>query len=135
MPQYLTTHKNNGVNDALEIEVVDEPGAGGAPHHYLISGFDTTSNKSDPFVAKHGQPGHYATILFQNGPIGEVGVNGITHEVLLAILIDRMEAFQRGPYACDFNDGALKNLEAALAVLEARTRERVSRGVEGTHEQ
>lgn len=129
----LTSHQVNGANEALKIEVLDEPGSGGASHHYRISGFNTESNPSDPFVHRHGSPAQYATVLFQNGPIGEVGVNGITHEALLAILIDRLEAFQRGPFANEYNQGALTSLVTAKEFLHARTRHRQARGVEGTH--
>ena len=37
-------------------------------------------------------------IRFQNGPIAEAGVNGLTHEALLAVLEDRLVGFQSGPY-------------------------------------
>jgi hypothetical protein len=72
-------------------------------------------------------------IEFQNGPIKEVGVNGLTHEVLLAILADRLRCFQAGAFANEFNAEALSHIEAAQAALQARTRERMSRNVEGTH--
>jgi hypothetical protein len=38
----------------------------------------------------------FGQALFQNGPIAEVGVNGVTHEVLLAIVADRLRSFQKG---------------------------------------
>lgn len=74
---------------------------------------------------------------FQRGPIKETGVNGITHEVLLAILIDRLKGFQSGAFACPENAMALAHLEAALEMLHSRTRtrKRMARGVEGTNEQ
>jgi hypothetical protein len=74
-------------------------------------------------------------LFFQNGPVKESGegVNGITHEVLFAILIDRLDGFQAGQYANDFNARALTYLRDALNQLHARTREREARGVEGTH--
>jgi hypothetical protein len=130
----LTGHKVNPANDVLKIEVLDEPGAGGANHLYHITGFSSRSNASDPWTARHGQPAEHSTILFQNGPIAEVGVNGITHEALLAILIDRLEAFQAGPYANDYNATALSHLQSAQGALLDRTRERMARSVEGTHQ-
>lgn len=133
MPRELTGHKVNGCNDTLKIEVMDEPGSGGACHHYRITGFNTKTNPSDPFVARHGAPAEHSTVLFQNGPINEVGVNGITHEVMLAILIDRLEGFQKGPYAHGYNADALSSLRSAQASLQQRTRDRLARGVEGTH--
>lgn len=127
-------HKVNPANDRLEIRVVDEPGAGGANHLYMIEGFDTANNPSDPFVQRHGQAAKHSTILFQNGPINEAGVNGITHEALIAILCDRLRAFQRGPYACRENALALTKLEEAQHWMQHRTKARMSRGVEGTHQ-
>lgn len=73
------------------------------------------------------------TILFQNGPIAENGVNGVTQEVLLAIIIDRLESFQKGPFACRDNAVALTHLETAKLWLFKRTLDRMQRGVEGTH--
>jgi hypothetical protein len=131
----LTTHIVDGdsANHQLKIEVLDEPGAGGACHLYRISGFDTKTNPSDPFKETFGQPATDARRLFQNGPIKEVGVNGTTQEAELAILIDRMECFQAGPYANNDNEQALFHLRGALECLQRRTKERMKRGVEGTH--
>lgn len=117
----LTGHKVNPANDVLLVEAIDGPGPGGASHEYTIT--------TPP-------PNGVATVIkFQNGPINEAGVNGITHEALLAILIDRMEGFQSGPYANSYNAAALDHLRSAQGVLLDRTRERMSRGVEGTHKQ
>ncbi len=127
----LTGHKVNPANDILTIEVRDEPGAGGAHHRYVILGYHDLSNPSRP---AHRQADTSVELLFQNGPIAEVGVNGITHEALLAILIDRLEHFQAGPYANDYNQIALDHLKGAQNALQARTRERMDRGVEGTHQ-
>ena len=126
----IDTHKVNPANDRLTITVMDRPGAGGASHLYLIEGFDTRGNPSDI-----GEPHMVAVpILFQNGPIPEAGVNGLTHEALLAIVADRLQSFQSGPYANEFNAAALQHVEAAQAALQARTKSRMARGVEGTHQ-
>ncbi len=129
----LTDHivEGDSVNHQLRITVLDEPGAGNACHAYEIKGADYSGNASNPndfFSSKDDE-----IILFQNGPIKEVGVNGVTHEALLAILIDRMRGFQAGQYACRDNAVALTHLEEALMWLQRRTRERIKRGVEGTH--
>lgn len=132
----LSGHQVNPANDVLRIDVMDAPGAGGAHHRYLISGFDTTSNPSNPLAelpmpmaCYHGQE-----VLFQNGPIGAAGVNGITHEALLAILIDRLECFQAGAFHSYYNEQALAALRTAQEALHARTKERMARNVEGTHQ-
>src|SRR5438105_313963 len=78
----LHDHKVNPVNDTLKITVIDPPGAGNASHLYQI---DVPT-------------GPNVTVNFQNGPIGEHGVNGITQEALLAIVMDRLRSFQSGPF-------------------------------------
>lgn len=112
----ITSHIVNPVNDKLQIMVTDEPGAGGANHEYMVTGFDAG-----------GQ--HY--VRFQNGAIAEHGVNGITQEVLLAIVADRLEAFQAGPFACKENARALDYVRDAMTWLASRTKARMERGVEG----
>ena len=127
----LTGHKVNGCNDALKIEALDEPGSGGANHDYAISFYD---ERGGHYRSPSSDRDHRNCIIsFQNGPIAEVGVNGVTHEALLAILIDRLESFQAGPYKCEENAAALSHLQAAQAALKSRTEKRMARGVEGTH--
>lgn len=134
MQRQLHGHKVNQANEKLTITVLDEPGSGGANHLYQIEGFDTDSNVSCPFVARYGESAKHSTVLFQNGPIKEVGVNGVTHEALLAIIIDRIEAYQKGSFACPENSMALNALRLAQEALHLRTVLRYERGVEGTHE-
>ncbi len=110
---------------------MDDPGQGGACHLYQIHNYNTDTNVSRMEVA--GLHPTVLSVLFQNGPIKEVGVNGVTHEALIAVVIDRMRSFQAGPYACQANADALAALEIALFHLQTRTRERIARGVEGTH--
>jgi hypothetical protein len=136
MTRELTDHIVNPANDKLKITVEDAPGAGGACHLYSIRGFDPGSNlsaKSQHFLGG-GDIIDSVSLLFQNGPIAEVGVNGVTHEALIAILIDRLRCFQAGPYACEENGTALFHLLNAQASLHSRTLARMSRGVEGTHQ-
>lgn len=129
----LEDHKVNPANNTLTVTVMDEPGSGGANHLYKITGFDSQTNPSDPWTAAHGQSAVHAHVLFQNGPINEVGVNGVTHETLLAILCDRMRGFQAGPYASADNAEALACMEQAQTALQRRTKARMLRGVEGIH--
>lgn len=113
----LTDHKVNPANDQLIVQAIDEPGSGGANHKYIVGGF----------------PSGPTLIDFQNGPINEAGVNGLTHEVLLAIVADRLRSFQQGPFASRYNALALTHIEEAQNWLNRRTLERMRRGVEGTH--
>jgi hypothetical protein len=123
----ITTHKINPVNDVLKISVLDEPGAGGANHHYMVTLPDWTRAPDGS-----GAKGVW-DINFQNGPIAESGVNGLTQEVLLAIVADRLNSFQEGPFACRENEVALEKVQEAIEVLHSRTKARMQRGVEGTH--
>lgn len=134
MSRKVTDHVINPTNDRITITVVDEPGSGGASHLYQIEGFDTSTNKSDPFTARHGAPAKHSTVLFQNGGIAEAGVNGVTQEVLLAIVADRLRSFQSGPYPSRENALALTKVEEALHWLQKRTLDRMRRGVEGKQE-
>ncbi len=125
----LNDHKVNPANDTLTITVVDEPGSGGANHRYEITGFNSETNASESGIDDRDR----VSILFQNGPIAEAGVNGVTHEALLAIVADRLRSFQKGPYSCKANACALTHIEEAMHWLQQRTIERMRRGVEGTH--
>lgn len=106
----------------LDIQVLDEPGAGGANHQYQVSWGKGEAIPLD----------QTCFIGFQNGAIKEAGVNGITQEALLAIVIDRLRSFQQGPFSCRENAVALTKIEEALMWLQRRTVARIKRGVEGT---
>ena len=119
----INDHKVNPANDKLTIEVLDEPGAGGANHVYQVRGYHSKEADETAVV-----------IRFQNGPINENGINGLTQEVLLAIVADRLRSFQAGPFACRENALALTKIEEAQHWLHSRTLARMQRGVEGTHQ-
>lgn len=114
----LTAHKANGLNEAIRIFVTDEPGPGGAHHAYELIGAGPT-----------------VRIEFQKGPIKEAGYNGLSNEALLAIVADRLECFQRGPFKCKDNEDALSMVKGGLTCLLKRTKARVAQGVEGTNVQ
>lgn len=121
----IKTHVVNGLNESLLIGVLDDPGHGGASHQYQIRKFVRNEDDSTADV-------ELVQIHFQNGPIAEHGVNGVSQEALLAIVRDRLDCFQRGPFACHENQMALEHIIAAMASLRLRTRDRIARGVEGT---
>ena len=84
---------------------------GNIPHNYRITAEDK----------------HTCQIHFQEGPVKDVGINGITHEALLAVLRDRLLHFQAGSYACTENDVALHHISSAIAALNCRTEKRIIR--------
>lgn len=119
----ITTHQTNECNSAIAIAAAEADPKTGGCHEYMLT-----------IAADHGRARDTLLLRFQNGPIQEVGVNGITNEALLAVLIDRLEGFQAGPFACAENAEALAMLREAQHWLKARTMSRQERGVEGTHE-
>ena len=90
-----------------------------APHHFTVT--ETGTGKV------------LANVDFQEGPIKEVGVNGIHNEDLIAMVIARLEGFQNSEYRCRDNQVAITHLETALLWLRKRTMGREKRNVEGTH--
>lgn len=118
MSHDITSHKVNPLNDKLVVRATDDPGPGGANHRYVVYG--PPSTMADLYIN------------FQNGGIAEAGINGVTHEVLIAIVLDRLHAFQKGVFACRENALAITKLEEAQHWLFHRTLERTQRGVEGT---
>jgi hypothetical protein len=122
MSKWIKTHNviDNDPND-LKIRVVDEPGPGGAHHVYNIFA---------NMIKDNNQICSFSTaIAFQKGPIFEHGINGVTNEALLALVIHRLECLQAGPFACHENQEALDNARLSLEALKNRTRERLSRNL------
>jgi len=114
-----------GQDGLTEIEIMDQPGEGGASHVYEIQ---STFDPDDPPITACRM---FAKINFQQGPIREAGLNGCFIEDLLKIVIDRLECFQKGLFRCDENDWALSICYDALRCLDHRTEDRKQRGVEG----
>lgn len=116
---WVNDHKTNGCNERIEIEAHPSPNGAWDKPCYTVTIDD-------------GQNGKTIDVRFQHGPIKEVGVNGLTNEVLLAIVIDRLRGFQSGPFSCRENAIALTKVEESLLWMHKRTLGRVERGVEGT---
>lgn len=98
----------SGLNELINIGVMDEPGAGGASHFYRL----------EPM----GPQPLPVYIGFQQGPVEPTGPNGVSMEALLAVVADRLEGFASGPFPSDENASALKCVTAALYWLHARTK-------------
>ncbi len=78
--------------------------------------------------------GTVMTVNFQNGPVRESGVNGMTNEALLAILIHRTK-YLNDQFPCRENALAITKMEEALMWFEKRTADRMKRGVEGLNQE
>lgn len=70
------------------------------------------------------------TLKFQMGGVALKGVNGITNEALIAVLMHRIEFLNR-LFPSPENFRAIEHLQGALDQLELRTARRMTRGVEG----
>jgi len=97
-----------------------DPNAGGASHKYAI---------------QFGGPTEVCVIQFQHGPRGVEGSTpGVFEDALLAILEDRLAAFQAGPFSCTENANALTAIRDARAFQAERTGARIAKGVLGLNE-
>src|ERR1700676_4336657 len=104
----ITSHKVAGnEKNELFIMVTDEPDPiGRACHDYHI--YTTPDPEGLQFCES------IAEISFQNGPIPANRINGVTNEVLLALVSDRLSCFQSGPFACEANADALTLISEAM---------------------
>lgn len=90
----------------------------GGVHHYAV-----VESKNGTILSE---------VRFQNGPVKEAGINGVHNEDLLLMVLNRLQHFQDGPFACRENALAITKIEEAVMWLRKRTLDRQVRGVEGT---
>jgi len=102
-----------------------------APNHFFV-----VKSGSDPKDIEHRHiysGGLLSGIHFQEGPIKEESINGVYNEDLIAMVITRLEHFQKSEFACRDNAIAITKLEEAMLWMRKRTMAREKRGVVGTH--
>lgn len=116
-------HDGHGLAESITIEADDlDPNGGMASHRYLVY------MRSDP----ESEAAMVATIQFQQGPRNVAGSKaGVLDSVLLAIVIDRMRAFNAGPFSTRENSLVMTKCQEALHWLKHRADERAQRGVLG----
>lgn len=115
MKKLITIQKRENLN---EVYAVDEKGNGGANHVYEIRSND----------------GGYLNIQFQDGPRNVEGSKtGILDTDLLEVVRHRMQCFQAGPFATEYNSKALEHIELALMWMNRRVEDRIERNVLGTN--
>lgn len=123
--------KKEVLRDRSQEKVVD---IGSQRYTRVFSLDDHNFNAHHLYAIRDADTGETLTeINFQLGPIKEHGVNGIHHEDLIAICLDRLQHLNQGRFSCRQNALAITKLEEALLWLRDRTRERDNRGVEGTN--
>lgn len=124
----VTAHQTAGLDpltDALQI-LSDAPDTqnGHGTHHYICQIFDESR--------KAGTPQPFSVVNFQHGPRGDATSSpGITSLALLAVLVDHLQSFQAGPYACRENALAITALEEARGWILKRVIDRKRRNVLG----
>lgn len=120
------------VSDAAGAKTIDAYAVderSNAPKRFVISGFDASTNPA----AEAGDNLNACVILIQNGPLPEVGVNGVTAEDLLTVVAELYTSYQEGPFACEENAEALEHIQAAQAAIAKRFARREAEGTEGTY--
>lgn len=100
-----------------------------APHKFQV--VDPRKISDDLSIAEASY--ELGRIHFQEGPVNECGVNGVCNEDLIAMVVCRLEHFQKSEFACRENALAITKLEEGLLWLRKRTMGREKRNVEGTH--
>ena len=73
------------------------------------------------------------TVHFQEGPMLDYSLNGVFNEDLLAMVLCRLEHFQKSEFSCRENAVAITKIEEALMWLGKRTKDRELRGVLSTY--
>ncbi len=115
-----------GSQEHTTVFACDGKGHGNANHRYAVQKTSLTVEE-----ACNEEP--LSIVHFQEGPIKENGINGIHNEDLLCIVLDRLQGFQAGDFACGENAIAYTYIETALKCLRLRTEDRKKQGVEGTN--
>jgi hypothetical protein len=120
----IQTHQGNPANDSIRIEVDEQVSAEGRPIKYHIFVKDQA-----------GQWMPYTKLVFaysippdKNNPNSETRSIGVTHEVLLAILIDRLECYQGDKFAWHEHGEALDKARESLMWLNFGIKQRTDRG-------
>jgi hypothetical protein len=117
------------------------------PDYLIIHPDFTTENTSvyceAPEERKYNAPHHFKVknvhnlkvvgeVDFQEGPIKEVGINGVFNEDLLLMVLTRLEQFQLSECSCSENEEAINHIKQAINALRSRTNRRKNAGIEGT---
>lgn len=119
MEKLITIQKRDNLN---EVFIADEAGPGGGHHAYHI-----VSPDGDIIL-------NVTEIKFQSGPRKEEdSVHGVVDSDLLEIVRHRLQCFQAGPFATEYNLKALEHLEMALMYMNRRVEDRIERNVLGTY--
>ena len=111
-----TIQKRENLN---EVRTSGSTGPGGAYHEYRI-GKDAIT--------------YFAEVKFQCGPrLDPNSTIGVLDTDLLEIVRHRLQCFQAGEFASEYNAKALEHIELALMYMNRRVEDRIERNVLGTN--
>lgn len=126
MEKLSTIQKHNNLNEVFH---VGDRGPGDAYHEYVVR---TAGVVVSGDILEHAL---LANIQFQKGARNDPdAIHGVLDSDLLEIVRDRLQAFQKGPYATRENACALTHIEEALMWMNKRAEDRAERGVLGTYQ-
>lgn len=116
-----------GTTRFTRVVAVDEPGAGGANHRYFVEASEDRDSNG---------PYELAEVIFAEGPFpaGSAPITGLFNEDLLAMVLDRLQAWNAGPFKSRENAIAITKIEEAMLWLGKRTADRARRAVLGKNE-
>lgn len=115
----VTHHTRLNPTQFVEVFALDEPNRGGAHTAYKL-------------FAGVGADAYEISIKFQDGHPDAVGYNGILDDALIAVVIDRLQGFQSGPFASRETAIVITKLQEALQWSAQRVADRLERGVMNT---
>ena len=122
--QLDTVQTQEKLNDVYSISGANEPG--GASHQYVVVRAGGSIENPNDCIAQ---------ILYQKGPRNEEGSTpGVLDCDLLEMVKDRLEGFQSGPFASEYNEQALTHIKEALYWMNKRVEDRIARNVLGKNE-
>ncbi len=106
-----------------------------AGHRYELENFEAKDKPGQIIQFIQKEPDGDGIVAA--GPDAEIGKlvtvsDGTTNEELLKVLINRMNSMQ-AKFPCRENAIATTHFETGLLWLQARTADRIARGVEGKH--
>lgn len=132
----ITEHQTNDCNRqikiiAMDVDVKENDTCKGRQSSYNIVIPDKTNNVVYD-ADKENDPASF-NLFFQKGSTTKHGINGLTFEVLCAIMLDRMRYFQSTELKNDCNEECIKHLEKVIELQKKRADDRVARGVYDTY--
>lgn len=133
MTREINTHKNNPCNENIKITVEDlhlPEDTTNEHRRYVIERVNTQTN----LAYREGDLITDIPLYFQKGHCDNNNNNGLTFEVLAAIIIDTAEMFQKSSLATPETEEIIKHAQAIIDIGRRRYEDRLKRNVYDTRE-